>query len=434
MQILRVCLRTNYQALLEIMNERNATMAAIAMIKNHIQTLKGFRDFLPVDAKQRQWLFGKMKEAAELWGFEPIETPTLEPLELFEGEIGEDEKLFFKFTDQGKRNVALRYDQTVPTCRFIANNFNELTFPFKRYQFQPVFRAEKPQRGRYREFAQFDVDIFGMASPIADAECIALTLATYQAIGFQNPIIAIGSRSLMKDIPYEAIVAIDKLAKIGAEGVIEDMMRKGIDPNQANAYLQQVQNLKPNEELEIIFEYLRSSGFPDNFYKFEPTLARSFSYSDGPIWEIIIPEYSAGSVGGGERYDGMMQRITGQNIPATGIAYGFDRTLEAAIELGIAPQITTTTKALVTVFDYSTLPNSLSVAGKLREAGVKTEVFPDSDTKLPKQLKYADKKQLPFVIMIGSEEVASNLVTVKSMKTGEQQKVSLDSLVEHLKS
>ncbi len=404
-------------------------MAAIAMNKNQIQTLKGFRDFLPAAAKQRQWLFGKMKKTAELWGFEPIETPTLEPLELFEGEIGEDEKLFFKFTDQGKRNVALRYDQTVPTCRFIANNFNDLTFPFKRYQFQPVFRAEKPQRGRYREFAQFDVDIFGMASPVADAECIALTLATYQAIGFKNPIIAIGSRSLMKDIPYEAIVAIDKLAKIGEEGVIADMIRKGIDRNEANSYLQQVQNLKPNSELEIIFEYLRGSGFPDNFYKFEPTLARSFSYSDGPIWEVIIPEYSAGSVGGGERYDGMMQRITGRIIPATGIAFGFDRTLEAAIELGIAPQIETTTKVLVTVFDASTLSPSLAVAGKLRDANIRTEAFPDSSTKLPKQLKYADKKQIPFAIMIGSHEVANNVLTVKNMRTGEQQKVSLEQAI-----
>jgi len=403
------------------------------MNNNQIQTLKGFRDFLPPQVKQRQWLYGIMKQTAENWGYEPIETPTIEPLELFEGEIGEDEKLFFKFRDAGGRNVALRYDQTVPTCRFIAANLNQITLPFRRYQFQPVFRAEKPQRGRYREFSQFDIDIFGVASPLADAECIALTLTTYDAIGFKNPIIAIGSRSLMKDIPYQAIVAIDKLAKIGKDGVIADMVKKGINQNQANQYLDQVQNLKPDQNLNLIFDYLKNSGFSPDSYRFEPTLARSFSYSDGPIWEVLIPEYSAGSVGGGERYDGMIKRITGQDIPATGIAYGFDRTLEAAIELGIAPTFKTQTQLLITLFDSPTLPYALRITQDLRTAGINTEVYPAFD-KLQKQLKYANKKSIPYVAILGPEEVAKKTITLKNMTTSDQNQFTSEELIEILKN
>lgn len=403
-------------------------------MKQKIQTLKGFRDFLPEVAKKRQWLANIMKDTAELWGYEPIETPTLEPLELFAGEIGEDEKLFFKFTDYGDRQVALRYDQTVPTCRFIANNLNNITFPFRRYQFQPVFRAEKPQKGRYREFAQFDVDIIGTASPLADAEAIALTIATYQAIGFKNPIIIIGNRSLMKDIPYKAIVSIDKLQKIGKDGVLEDMVKKDIDRAQAESYLQQVENLQPDESLKIIFDYLNKNGFPKSSYRFEPTLARSFSYSDGPIWEINIPEYNAGSVGGGERYDGMMKRITGKNIPATGIAFGFDRTLEAAEELGLTPSNKSTTKILVAQLDDQSTAYSLNIVSKLRNNGISTEYFPDRTIKIQKQLKFADKKGIPYVIIIGPEEVEKQVITLKDMQTGVQTTDTIDNITKMIQS
>ncbi|PIZ24463.1 histidine--tRNA ligase, partial [Candidatus Collierbacteria bacterium CG_4_10_14_0_8_um_filter_43_86] len=163
-----------------------------------IQTLKGFRDFLPADAAKRQWVRDKMVEVAEKWGYEPIETPSLESYSLFQGEIGEDEKLFYKFIDNGGREVMLRYDQTVPTCRYVANNLNSLVMPFRRYQCQSVFRAENPQRGRYREFIQFDVDIFGVASPTADAEVMAENLDTYLSLGFKKPVVIFNSRDLMK--------------------------------------------------------------------------------------------------------------------------------------------------------------------------------------------------------------------------------------------
>lgn len=172
-----------------------------------LQTLKGFRDFLPGAAKKRQWLVREIQTLFESWGYEPVESPTLEYAELFKGQIGEDEKLFFKFTDQGEREVALRYDQTVPTCRIVAQYRNEIKFPFKRYQIQTSFRAEKPQKGRYREFLQADADIFGVKSPVADAECIALGLEVYRKLGFKNAKVLINDRDLLKNLPYEAIVA-----------------------------------------------------------------------------------------------------------------------------------------------------------------------------------------------------------------------------------
>src|SRR3989338_3602355 len=184
------------------------------MTKQNIQLLKGFRDFLPEEARKRAWLRTKMVSVFEKWGYEPLETPTLEPLELFTGQIGEEEKLFFKFKDQGDRDVALRYDQTVPTCRVIGQYGNQLTFPFKRYQIQPAFRSEKPQKGRYREFTQVDADIFGVKTPDADAETIALSLDIYKQLGFKRAVVRINSRALFKDMPYEAIVSIDKIKKI----------------------------------------------------------------------------------------------------------------------------------------------------------------------------------------------------------------------------
>jgi histidyl-tRNA synthetase len=398
------------------------------MQKQNVQTLKGFRDILPVDAAKRQWVKTKMLEVAERWGYEPIESPTLEPYSLFQGEIGEDEKLFYKFQDNGKRDVMLRYDQTVPTCRYVANNYNSLTFPFRRYQCQSVFRAENTQRGRYREFTQFDVDIFGVASPTADAEVIAENLDTYLTIGFQKPVVVFNNRDLMKGVPYEAIVAIDKLKKIGEDGVLADMISKGIGKDQAKIYFDQVKNVKPDETIKTIIEYLEKSGFGSEFYRFEPTLARSFSYSQGPIWEIVISDYTVGSVGGGERYDGMMERLTGMSIPATGIAFGFDRTVEAADELGLIPTTATKTQVLATVFESELRDATLVAARQLRMAGINTEIYPAAD-KMEKQLKYANKKNIPYIVIIGGDEAAKKQVTIKNLTTREQFTLPIEQVI-----
>ena len=398
------------------------------------QTLKGLRDFLPEEAAARNWLKNKMSEIASAWGYQPIETPTLEPLELFVGEIGEDEKLFFSFEDKGGRKVALRYDQTVPTCRFIGEYADKLVFPFRRYQVQSVFRAEKPQRGRYREFTQFDIDIFGVATPDADAEAIAVTLDTYIKLGFSDVYVVVNNRDLLKNLPYEALVAIDKLKKIGEDGVIKDMMSKGIAEQKAKEYLAYIKTVKPDTTIDVIFNYLRQAGFKEASYKFDPTLARSFSYSQGPIWEIVLPGYSVGSVGGGERYDGMMKRLTGKDIPATGIAFGFDRTLEALRDYNLLPQDMQTTTLLVTVFSQDLYDTAIATSVSLRNAGIKTELYPDPAAKLDKQLKYADRKGIPYVIIQGPEEVKKSVVKLKDMKSQSQEELTVDQVVAKLLS
>jgi len=394
----------------------------------NIQPLKGFRDFLPAEAKARQWLRARMIAVFEKWGYEPLETPTLEPLELFSGQIGEDEKLFYKFKDWGDRDVMLRYDQTVPTCRVVAQNLNTLVFPFRRYQIQSNFRAEKPQAGRYREFVQADADIYGIASPTADAETISLALDIYRQLGFKQVIALINDRALLQNIPYPAIASIDKLQKIGETKVIEEIISKGIEKSQAEGYLNQIRILKPNETVNTIFSYLKASGFPDDWYRFEPTLARSFSYSSGPIWEIIIPEYTSGSVLGGERYDGLLEKIAGKPVYGTGFALGFDRTLEACQQFGLVPPFTPASKILVTVFSPDLFLKSLSLSQILRSKSIPTELYPDPNAKLDKQLKYASKKAIPYVAILGPEEIEKNVVTLKNMQSGEQQVYNIENL------
>jgi len=397
-----------------------------------IQTLKGFRDFLPAEAVRRQWLKFRLVNIFEQWGFGPLETPTLEPLELFSGQIGEDEKLFFKFTDQGGRNVALRYDQTVPTCRVIGQYKNELVFPFKRYQIQPAYRAEKPQKGRYREFVQCDADIFGVQGPIADAEMIALSLDIYRQLGFTQVIVRINNRELLKEIPYEAIVTIDKMKKIGEDAVIEEMIQKGIDKSKGEAYLKVIQTLKPDETITTIMEYLKNYGFPDNWYVFDPTIARSFSYSMGPIWEVEIPRFSSGSVLGGERFDGLVESLTGEKIAGTGFGLGFDRTLEAADLYNLIPNLSAAPQILVTIFSKDLLQKSLEVVQTIRSKDINAELFTDTEVKLEKQLKYADKKGITWCLILGPDEIEKNMVQLKNMKTRESKQLPIMSVVQEM--
>lgn len=391
--------------------------------------LKGFRDFLPADARKRAWLRNQLVKVFEKWGYEPLETPTLERQEIFSGQIGEDEKLFFSFKDNGGRDVMLRYDQTVPTCRVVGQYANKIIFPFRRYQIQSNFRAENPQKGRYREFTQADFDIFGVASPTADAEVIALTLDIYRTLGFTEVIALINSRDLISDFPYTAIVSIDKLDKLSENEVIDEMIKKGIAPAQAMIYLKKVRELQPNSDLDVIFNYLHDAGFPNSWYRFEPTLARAFSYSQGPIWEIKIPQAGSLSVGGGERYDNLVEKITGQKIPGTGIAIGFDRTLEALEACNLLPNLTQPTRILVTVFSSSLSAPAQQFSKSLRQAGINTELYPDPNIKLDKQLKYASQKGIPYVAILGPEEVEKNLVTLKNLSTGEQTQLTPDKLI-----
>ncbi len=398
------------------------------------QPLKGFRDFLPAEAAKRKWLRDKLADICESWGFSPLETPTLEPLEIFTGAIGEDEKLFFKFKDQGDRNVALRYDQTVPTCRVIAEYQNILNFPFKRYQIQSAFRSEKPQKGRYREFTQVDADIFGVKGPEADAETIALSLDIYRQLGFKRALVSINSRTLFNDLPYEAIVSIDKIKKIGEEGVVREMVDKGIELAKAREYLVYVKTLKPSEEIQFILGYLRNYRFPEDWYQFDPTIARSFSYSVGPIWEVEIPDAGYDmSVLGGERYDGLVEKLAGRDIGGTGFGLGFDRTLEAAQGMNLIPNLTVCGQVLVTVFNPELLSAAQAITKKFRDSGLLTDLYSTAD-KLEKQLKYADKNNIPYVTIQGPDELSRGVVKLKYLPTKEQVELTIEQVIEKLRS
>lgn len=396
-------------------------------MNTNLAPLKGFRDFLPQEMAARLWLKKRLVEIFTSWGYEPMETPTLESLSLFQGQIGEDEKLFFSFQDNGGRQVALRYDQTVPTARALGRFSQELTFPFRRYQIQPSFRAEKPQAGRFREFVQCDADIFGDASPYADAEMIALSLDIYRQLGFPQATVFINDRSLFADIPYSAISSIDKLDKLSPDEVIAEMVTKGITQDQARNYLAHVQNLKPNATINIILDYLKSYGFDESWFQFSPTIARAFSYSQGPIWEIKLPLYPSGTVLGGERYDGLVQKITNQSIAGTGFGLGFDRTLEAAIASDLVPHYQPQTQVLIIPMDPSALPYSQSIANQCRQLGLSTELA-DPTVSISKHLKYASRRALPSTIIIGQEEIDNQTITLKNLATGEQQTLPLDQL------
>lgn len=393
------------------------------------RTLKGFRDFMPEEAEKRAYAVQIIKSLFERYGFTPIETPAIEYLETFTGNIGEDENLFMHFTDRGDREVALRYDQTVPTCRFVAQYAHKLTFPFKRYQIQTVWRAEKPQKGRYREFLQCDADIFGIAEPEADAEVIALSLAIFEALGFPNYVARMNDRALYKSIPYKYIVAIDKLHKIGEDGVVDEMVQKGADKTEAKEMLKQVIHAEPTDAIKRIFAYLKSLGISDRHFVFDPTIARSFNYSTGPIWEVVIPEYSAGSVLGGERYDKLAGRFTNQKIPATGFAVGFDRTIDAMTELKLFPPQKSKTVVAVTVFSEELLEKSLTVTSFLRKNNINTTILAYPPFKVDKQLKYADRMNIPYAVIIGPEEAARGTVVVKNLKSRKQSEVAQEALL-----
>ncbi len=383
------------------------------------RTLPGFRDFLPADAIKRQYTIDIIRKTFELYGFEPIETPALEYLEVFSGQIGDDEKLFFKFEDHGGRQVALRYDQTVPTCRFIAQYPDKIKMPFKRYQIQTVWRSEKPQKGRYREFLQCDADIFGVDARTADAETIALTIDVFKNLGFKKPIAIINDRALYAGIPYEAIVTIDKLDKIGAEGVAKELEAKGFSKD----ILNKVKNNKPNKELGTIFAYLNNYGMKEN-YRFQPSLARSFSYSTGTIWEIIDENFKTGSLAGCERFDSLVGKFSNQPVPGVGFSIGFDRTVLAMEELGLLPDLTTKTKVVVTIFNPDLLEKSQQLAQSLRSQNINTDIYPDPSVKLDKQLKYADQKGIPWAIIIGPDEAAKGLLTLKNLAAKTQSTLS----------
>ena len=406
------------------------------------QAPKGFRDFLPPDARARQFVAGKVREVFERFGFAPIETPTLEYASVIMGKYGEEaDKLVFRFTDRGERELALRYDQTVPTARLLVEYADRLPRFWRRYQIQNVFRADKPQKGRFREFTQCDIDIFGTTSPIADAEILATTYFAFKNVGFTNVVLPINDRQILFDnltpfasetvTVFSLIQTIDKLQKIGDDGVVSELVKKGLTSENAKQALSTIRSAKPTQTLEKIMETATLLGVPKEALTFFPSLARGLDYYTNMIFEPIIPEYKAGALGGGGRYDNLIKELGGNPTPAVGIAFGFDRMVEAAGELGLIPTGATSTQVLVTIFDESSLPSSLSIASKLRLAGISTELFPGLD-KLDKQLKYADRIAVPYVVIAGPEEIQKKVMKLKTMATKEQEELSIEQVIDKL--
>ncbi len=407
------------------------------------QNLKGFRDFLPAEKRKRDFVASRMKQAFETFGFEPLETPTLEYADLLLGKYGaEADKLVYTFQDRGERDIGLRYDQTVPTARVLGQYQNDLPRYFRRYQIQNVFRADKPQKGRFREFTQCDCDIFGSTSPLADAEILAVYYQAFASVGFTSLVIEVNDRqTLLSTLSpfatdqvnvFSIIQSIDKLDKQTPDEVRQELVAKGLTPDASSAVLVEIENATISSNLEQIADNAISLGIPSTSLRINPKIARGLDYYTGMIFEGKIPEYTVGSVGGGGRYDNLLKDLTGMDMPAVGFGIGFDRTVEAADQLGLIPTENTGTQILVTVFDETLVTASLAAANQLRAAGIKTEVYPSVD-KLGKQFQLADRKQIPYVAILGEAEVERNQVMIKNMKTGEQELLTLSQVIARLK-
>lgn len=401
-----------------------------------LQTVKGFKDYLPSEALPRQIVIEKIKSVFKKFGFDPLETPTLEYEETLTGKYGEEEKLIYKFETPGKDKVALKYDQTVPLARVIAQygprGEQKLSVPFKRFQIQPAYRGENTQKGRYREFMQCDADIIGVSSPLADAEILSLVYEIYKELGLEV-VIKINDRTLISDIDPKYLAAVDKLNKIGVEGVLDELQQKGLSLDGAQKLFNRIQSLKPSESLNQVINLFEQMGYSKNELEFDSTLIRGLDYYTGLILEVVLKSNpNSSSLCGGGRYDNLIGKLSGSDLPAIGFAIGLDRTIEAMEEEGVLPLESTNTQVLVTIFNPDLEPNSLEISSRLRSNNIATELWLDPESKLDKQFKYADKKGIPYVVVIGPEEAKNNQVVLKNLKTSTQEKLSLNDLIDNL--
>lgn len=429
------------------------------------QLLKGFRDFFAEDIQVREFVINTFKRVFEKYGYEPLETPALEYADIFEKEAGEEAtKLFYKFEDEGGRNIMLKYEVMIAMCRAVAENINTIVFPYKRYQIQPVWRAEKPQKGRYREFTQCDADTIGSDSVLCDAEFIQMGIEALKELGFEKFKATISNRKFLNGIIlYSGVsneqfipicLCIDKLPKIGRDAVKKELLEKRkIPENVANKILDIVTKkgtidelltsfkkelkdipiaIEGLNELEQIFNYLRLVQLPKENYEFAPYIARGLAYYTGPIWEFEILDGNVGSVSGSGRYDNTIGRFVGRRMPATGGSFGIDRIVEVIKDRKMFQSSKTPIKVLVSLFDQSLLQDTLRVTNELRKNNIPTMLYPEA-AKLDKQLKYADRKKIPYIVIIGPEEVKKKIVKLKDMKTGEQKELSVGDLVTSLK-
>lgn len=402
------------------------------MDKSKLQTLKGFRDFLPQEARKRQYVVDTLKQVFESYGFEPLETPALEYEEVLAGKYGDEgNKLMYRFTDNGGRKVALRYDQTVPLARVVAQYGAQLPTPFKRYQIQSVWRAENPQKGRYREFVQCDIDTVGTSALVADAEIITCTIEAMRKLGFTGLIMRINDRGVFSGIDSKYLGTLDKLEKIGKEGVIKELTEKGLPESEAQRLLENMLKKEPTQRLKELFNLLEAYNLKEGSdFTFSPTIVRGLDYYTGVIFEFVDSKNPSFSLAGGGRYDNLIGIFANKEIPAVGIGFGFDRIIETMDAVGLFPESTNSPapKVLVTIFDKNLALQSIKVASALRSACVNTELYSNEEEKLDKQLKYANSRAIPYVIVIGPDEEKANKVVLKDMTNGEQETLTLEEV------
>ncbi|MDH7476175.1 MAG: histidine--tRNA ligase [Microgenomates group bacterium] len=433
--------------------------------KNQVKILKGFRDFFAADVALRNYVINIFRQVFEKYGYEPLETPALEYSDIFLKQSGEEAtKLFYRFKDEGGRDIMLKYEVMISMCRAVAENLDKIVFPYKRYQIQTVWRAEKPQKGRFREFTQCDADTLGASSVLADAEFIQMGQEILEKLGFKKFRANISNRKFLAGLIEFAggsssqfipiCLSIDKLPKIGALAVKKELLEKrkisssvaekilelinyqGTTSQLIAKYRQILKNfplaLTGLSELEKIFQYLEIAGVDQGRYCFAPYLARGLAYYTGPIWEFEIIDGGVGSVAGCGRYDNVIGQFTGRQIPATGGSFGLERIIEIMKERKMVNLPLTTTKVLITNFADDTLDTLIKIAKALRQEDITTLLYPQT-SRLDKQLKYADKKNIPYVIIVGPEEVKKQKIIFKDMKKASQETTTIDAVIKRLK-
>jgi len=452
---------------------------------------KGTRDFSPQEMVKRNHIFDTIKTVFKKYGYAEIQTPAMENLSTLTGKYGDEgDKLIFKILNSGDylskadaghltqlnsnalissiSEKALRYDLTVPFARYVVMHQNDISLPFKRFQVQPVWRADRPQKGRYREFYQCDVDVVGSDSLLNEAEFVLIYQEALSNLGMTDFTIKINNRKILSGIAeiigkpeliVDMTVAIDKLDKIGFDGVTKELIERGfteadirklepvilLEGSNEDKVISLKSVLSGSEtglqgirEIETVFSYVKnllinsSAKLPD--LELDITLARGLNYYTGCIFEVKTNEAKMGSIGGGGRYDDLTGMFGLKGITGVGISFGADRIYDVLLELNLFPETATAgTKVLISNFDEAAESYALPLLHKLREAGIAAELYP-SAAKLKKQMSYADDKHIPYVLLIGSDEMLSGLLTLKNMHTGEQKKLKSEEIIELLKA
>jgi histidyl-tRNA synthetase len=455
------------------------------------QPARGMRDFLPADVRKREYVIGVIKSVYERYGFEPLETPAVENIETLMGKYGEEgNQLIFKILKRGEHektgeaDLALRYDLTVPLARVVAQYQAELPKFFKRYQIQPVWRADRPARGRFREFYQCDVDVLGSNSMVVEAELIAAASDALVALGFNDFTIRLNHRQVLTGILDQAgvtrenhdaaLIALDKMDKTGPEGVARELTQRGIVDESAVKLMRFFEGLAGAQhaldlvdlggaggaraaynadalgrlvefigaheigasgvdDLRQILQFAKASGANERI-KLDPTLARGLAYYTGAIIEINVADL-AGSLGGGGRYDNLVGMFLGKDVPACGFSLGLERIIVVMSERGMFPEklVSSPADVMVTIWNEDSVNESIALATELRNKGLRVDLYPEAD-KLGKQFKYASSRDISYVAIVGDDERARGEVAIKDMKSGEQRSVKREALASQVET